>query len=164
MRCSGCLGEFADDNDHGPTHPYMLSSPACWAAYGRLLASEYQDPTRMRLRRLTVDTYAIQHPGVDTPAARRSVGIHLSRIFLILECGLPMEYANAAMITLARRKDDFEWLQPPSMQGTITVGDVLIPYAAAAAEHDQLVLDWARSVWKAWQVHHTRVREWTAIL
>jgi len=51
----------------GPAHAYMLSSPGCWAAYGELLAREYSDSAYRRLHRLSVDAYALQHPGIDTP-------------------------------------------------------------------------------------------------
>lgn len=85
MRCIGCQAEFAQID--GPTHEYVLSSPGCWAAYGEVLAREYSDYRPTRLHRLTVDTYAVQHPGVNVPAARRSVGLHLSRLYLLLEAG-----------------------------------------------------------------------------
>src|ERR1700688_1721358 len=69
MRCIGCQAEFARID--GPTHEYVLSSPGCWAAYGEVLAREYRDYRLARLHRLTVDTYAVQHPGVNVPAARK---------------------------------------------------------------------------------------------
>ena len=31
----------------GPTHAYMTSSPACWAAFGEVMAREYADPALM---------------------------------------------------------------------------------------------------------------------
>ena len=37
--CSGCGARFP--RTEGPVHPYMESSPGCWAAYGELLAREY---------------------------------------------------------------------------------------------------------------------------
>ena len=63
MRCLGCGGEFREMD--GPTHPYVLSSAGCWAAYGELLALEYEDRTYAVVNRLSVDTYAVQHPGID---------------------------------------------------------------------------------------------------
>ena len=47
----------------GPTHPYYGCSPACWARYGEVLAREFQDPAYFGLHQLTVDAYAVQHPG-----------------------------------------------------------------------------------------------------
>ena len=76
-RCCGCGGRFTDPADED-SHPYMLSSAGCWSACNGLLAREYQDVALFaRCHRLTVDAYAVQHPGLDGPQARNSVGIHL---------------------------------------------------------------------------------------
>ncbi len=72
----------------GSAHPYMTCTPACWAAYGNLLAVQYQHPERMRFHQLVVDTYAVQHPDkAGEPRAVRSVGIHLMTLCLFLEHG-----------------------------------------------------------------------------
>ncbi|SNS82108.1 hypothetical protein SAMN05421770_102451 [Granulicella rosea] len=160
MVCSGCHADLPETT--GPTHEYMLSSPACWAVFGELLAREYSNPSLMRLHRLTVDAYAVQHPGVDVPPARRSVGVHLSRLYLLLERGWPVERANDAMLVINRFKDRCEWLAPPSMAGTLTVQDVM--GATSQDEHEERVMAWARSVWSAWGIHHETVRRWCASL
>lgn len=159
MRCVGCQAEFGDVD--GPTHEYMLSSPGCWAAYGKVLAREYGDRRLMRMHRLTVDTYAVQHPGVNLPAARRSVAVHLSRLYLLLEGGWSMERVNDnAMLAITEFKDRCDWLEPPTMAGTLSVLEVL--QAASNEEHQTRVRAWAESVWKAWAVHHDTVRKWCA--
>ncbi|HEY0797091.1 MAG TPA: DUF5946 family protein [Acidisarcina sp.] len=155
MICPGCQASFEDTE--GPIHPYMLSAPACWATYGRILATEYTDYRLMRQHRLTVDTYAVQHPGINTRAARRSVGVHLSRLYLLLERGWPIERANEAALAINRFKDQCEWLVPPSMLGTLSVIDVAGAPArdsaslndAAIEDHEARVKDWAASVWSA---------------
>jgi hypothetical protein len=123
MRCVGCQAEFGEID--GPTHEYMLSSPGCWAAYGEVLEREYSDYRLTRLHRLRVDTYAVQHPGVNVPAARRSVGLHLSRLYLLLEGGWSMERANNAMLAITKFQDRCEWFEPPTMLGTLSVLEVL---------------------------------------
>lgn len=158
MRCVGCQAEFGEVD--GPTHEYMLSSPGCWAAYGEVLAREYSEYRFMQMRRLTVDTYAVQHPGVNVPAARRSVGMHLSRLYLLLEGGRSTERVNKAMLAITEFKDRCDWLEPPSMIGTLSVLEVL--QAASKEEHQNRVRAWAESVWKAWAVHHDTVRKWCA--
>jgi len=158
MRCRGCDGEFEDQI--GPTHEYILSAPGCWAAYGEVLAREYSDVRLMRLHRLTVDAYAAQHPGVETAAARRSVGLHLARLYLLLERGWAIERVNEAAGTIAGFKDKCEWLEPPSMLGTLTVQSVL--GAEGVEAHEAAVMAWARSVWRAWAVHHATVKHWCA--
>jgi len=156
MRCCGCGAEFGDEE--GPVHKYMLSSPGCWAAYGRVLAREYQDQAYYRLHRLSVDAYAVQHPGVDNAQARNSVGVHLSRLCLLLELGWPMERANAAMVEISAKKRSYPWLTPPKFMGERTVRDVLA--AVTPAEHEARVMEWAESVWGAWSGYHATVRGW----
>ncbi len=160
IRCIGCQAEFPETA--GPHHEYMLSAPGCWAVYGEILAREYSDSRLMRLHRLTVDTYAVQHPGVNVPAARRSVAVHLSRLYLLLERGWPMEQASDAMVAISALKDQRPWLEPPSMAGTLTVLDVAA--APSNEAHEKLVTDWAQSVWNAWKAHHPIVRSWCADL
>lgn len=142
----------------GPTHRYMLSTPACWEAYGRLLAREYEDPTRWANHRFTVDAYAVQHPGIETPQARNSVGIHLSRLALIFERGWPLERANDAMLAITAKKFDYPWLTPPTGFAGVTALDCLA--AETAAEHLEAVHRWARAVWNHWSPHHATVRNW----
>jgi len=156
MRCFGCGGDFREMD--GPTHPYMLSSAGCWAAYGELLALEYEDRAYGVLNRLSVDTYAVQHPGIDSPQSRNSVGIHLSRLSLILELGWPVSKANDAMQIISAKKFRFPWLPPPASFGPLTVKNVL--EADGAAEHTAAVQLWAKSVWQAWADHHLTVRGW----
>jgi hypothetical protein len=156
MRCFSCGGDFPEMD--GPTHPYMLSSAGCWAAYGELLALEYQHRAYATLHRLSVDAYAVQHPGVDTPQARNSVGIHLSRLSLMLEQGWPIDRANDAMQIITTKKFGFPWLPPPASLGVLTVKNVL--EARGAVEHGAAVQLWAKSVWQAWSEHHYVVRGW----
>ena len=157
--CPGCLAMFPAMD--GPTHRYMESSPGCWEAYGRVLAREYGDPTYFSVHRLSVDTYAVQHPGMPSDQSIRSVGIHLVRLCLFLERGLAPERANAAMRAAAARKDLYRWLDPPPSRGAITVADVVS--ARTADEHAAAVRAWASSAWDAWSVHHRVVRTWLPI-
>jgi len=50
----------------GPTHRYMESSPGCWYAHGEVLSREYSDQAFRPAHRLTVDSYAVPHPGRPT--------------------------------------------------------------------------------------------------
>ena len=146
----------------GPTHKYMLSTAGCWEAYGRLLALEYGDAGRWETHRLAVDAYALQHPGVDGPQARNSVGIHLTRLALIVGRGWSLERANGAMAQITGKKFGFPWLTPPVRGAAVTVLDVLA--AETAEEHMELVEAWARAVWMTWTVHHETVKEWLATI
>jgi hypothetical protein len=105
-----------------------------------------------------VDAYAVQHPGVDGPQARNSVGIHLSRLALIFGWGWPLERTNAAMLAITAKKFEYSWLPPPLRMAGVTVLDVL--KARDAATHMMAVERWAEAVWGTWAEHQATVKRW----
>ena len=143
----------------GPTHPYIGASPACWALFGEVLAREYGDPKYFRLHQVTVDTYAVQHPGLPERRSIQSVAVHLITLCLVLEDGADPAEGPKLHKRLAV-SNSFHWLEPPHPNGRITVADVL--EARTPAEHEALVDAWARDVWVAWKPHHATVRSWIA--
>jgi hypothetical protein len=155
--CPGCRLDLPAAD--GPRHAYIGASPACWALYGQVLAREYEDAELFARHQLTVDTYAIQHPGVEERRSAQSVGLHLMTLCLVLEQG-----ADPADGPLLHRRlvtrPEWQWLEPPQRNGTITVADVLV--ATSNDEHRRLVDEWAAGVWAAWRVHHELVRSWVA--
>ena len=155
--CPGCGAAFPDAPG-GVMHRYMESSPGCWAAYGEVLAREYEQPAYFRMHKFTVDAYAVQHPGQPSPQSTQSVGVHLIRLCLMLELGATAAQATAAMQAAARRKEAFHWLEPPPSRGAVTVADV--HRAASPEEHAAFVRAWAEAAWTAWAAHHDTVRSW----
>jgi hypothetical protein len=147
--CPGCGLELPRSD--GPTHPYLGASAACWALYGELLADQYAaydaGPHRM-----SVDAYAVQHPGVPERRSIRSVALHLVRLCLMLERGVDGEDAARLMVVVGERVPGLEWLEPPMPNGSITVREVL--------SGDADVEGWARDVWGAWAAHQDTVRGW----
>lgn len=156
IACMGCGARFAAAD--GPVHPYMTSTPGCWSAFGRVLAREYQEPRLRPVHRLSVDAYAVQHPGTPCRQASQSVGVHLVRLCLFLERGLDPVGANDAMLRAARHKASYHWLEPPAARGGLTVAD--IDAAADAEAHLAAVAIWARQAWQAWSPYHATVRAW----
>lgn len=148
--CFACGGRF-EPNEGGETHAYMLSSPGCWAAYGELLAREYSDPALFTAsHRLTVDAYAVQHPG--DPAERRAVQsfwIHGASLWLELRMGQSHELATRALKALAGLDFAQRPLQQPSF--AITHADVS---ASPVAKHEALARDWAEESLTAWEPAH----------
>ncbi|MEM1263070.1 MAG: DUF5946 family protein [Pseudomonadota bacterium] len=153
--CPGC-GVVLPRVD-GPVHKYMESTPSCWAAFGEVLTREYSDATYMSVHRLTVDAYAVQHPGKPSPQSIQSVAVHLISLHSVLEQGLS---TNAAMSLMQRCADamSFTWLEPPASFGGLTVVDVL--KADTATEHHAAVKRWAESTWQAWSPHHEQIALW----
>ncbi len=154
--CPGC-GLALPARPGLPTHPYIGASPECWERFGELLAREYEDPAYLRIHQLTVDAYAAQHPGNPERRAIQSVAVHLMTLAMVLEDGLDPRRGPPLHKRMVRRAD-YEWLEPPSMEGRMTVLDVL--QAKTPCEHERLVRAWAEDVWEAWAAHHRRVRVW----
>lgn len=148
----GAVVPFTD----GPTHDYMLSSPGCWALYGEVLAREYQNPAYMAKHRLTVDAYAVQHPGEPTPAAKRSVLFHLLSLCAVLERNASPGEATAMLQRLGESKPEAQWLPPPEDLGEVTVANV--HPAEDIEEHLEAVERWSRSAWRSWSAHHELIR------
>jgi hypothetical protein len=156
VACVGCGAVFEDVE--GPTHRYIESSPGCWAVYGEVLAREYGDVFYGSLHRLSVDAYAVQHPGRPSPQSRQSVALHLMSLCLVLERGLEPARATAFLQTAAEPKGRFGWLEPPASRGAVTAKNV--HGAGDAAEHRKLVRAWADSAWSSWSPHHATIRAW----
>jgi hypothetical protein len=154
--CIGCRALFPDVD--GPVHRYMESSPGCWASYGEVLVREYTEPSYFGVHRLTVDAYAVQHPGRPSPQSIRSVAGHLISLCLVLERRVAMDEATIAIRAALKAKERFFWLTPPPSQGSVTVADVW--KTKTADEHKELVTLWAASVWSAWHEHHAVIRAW----
>ena len=153
--CPGC--GVVLPRETGPTHAYLASSPACWARYGEVLAREFGDPERFRLHQLTVDSYAVQHPGGDDRRAIQSVGLHLMTLCAVLERGAdPADGPRLHKRIVGRPA--FRWLEPPSFEGRMKAVD-LLP-AEDVATHLELVRAWADDAWAAWRPHHDQVRDW----
>jgi hypothetical protein len=154
--CIGC-GGLVPQMD-GPTHRYLESSPGCWNLYGLVLSREYSDPAFGALHRLTVDSYAVQHPGRPSAQTIQSVCIHLMSLCLVVERGLAAAYATRVMQAATRTKERFFWLTPPTSLGVVTVSDAT--GAVTPREHQEKVRAWAESAWSAWAEHHVTIRGW----
>ncbi len=156
IACVGCGALFPDTD--GPTHRYMESSPGCWATYGEVLAREYSDYRYARVHRLTVDAYAVQHPGRPSPQSVQSVALHLMSLCAIIEEDVEHQVATDMLKRASAKKALFRWLEPPSSMGNLTVSHV--QRASDANAHAAVVREWAVSAWSAWSEHHGLVRNW----
>ena len=131
----------------GPTDPYQASSPGCWEAFGSLHL--------VGVSQVAVDTYMAQHPGLATPAGRRSVLTHLVGLHLRLH----VEESDSRIRRVLALVFPDKALDPPEIGHVpdlrvLTVGDVL---RAAPESRAPVERDWAVSVWEAWSVEHQRV-------
>ncbi|GAB4186579.1 MAG: hypothetical protein OHK0057_12200 [Thermoflexibacter sp.] len=153
IKCIGC-GALVEDLA-GKPHKYIGASQGCWNLYGEVLAKEYGEYNYPQLiHRLTVDTYAIQHPGEPIRQAIQSVNVHLISLYLILVKGYDGETATKKMGEILSKDPRFEWLEPPSPIGHITIADVLT--ATNQEEHEKKVREWADNVWTNWYSKHAQ--------
>jgi len=154
--CPGCGARYLP-LPWGATHPYIGASAACWAAFGELLAREFQDPAYGWIHRHTVDVYAVQHPGIDGRRQRQSVALHLIGLCHWLKHGTDAPQLIPITGRLAYEDRAWAWLTPPTTY-ELTVLDVL--GARDADEHGHLVREWAETVWQSWSAHHELIRRW----
>ena len=156
--CVGC-GALVSDID-SPSHRYLGSSPGCWAIYGEVLAREFGNYRYVRKHQMTVDAYAVQHPGTPSPQTMQSLAVHLISLHLMFERGLPPAETPKIMQRATRDKGRFSWLEPPASLGELTV--LHVHAAPSPEEHLERVEAWARAAWSAWAAHHPTVRAWAA--
>lgn len=154
--CSGCGGLFPDVE--GTAHPYIGASAGCWAIRGEIAAREYGEFRSMPVLQLSVDTYAVQHPGVPGRREIQSVAVHLMGLCLALERGAGPHHIVRVLRQAKTIVPRGSWLEPPVPNGRLTVLEVR--GAADPAEHARRVATWAQSVWDAWAPHHETVRGW----
>lgn len=155
--CIGC-GSLVPNID-GPTHKYLEASPGCWKLFGDILAKEYGDPAYMKVHRLTVDAYALQHLGAEEPRTIQSMNLHLLALCAALEHGIDYGLIPKIM-NKVKGNNVFTWLTPPPSLGGTTV--VTITPAQSADEHSALVLGWANDVWQQWHIHHDLIEGYYA--
>lgn len=125
VACVGCGGLVPDEV--GPIHRYMTASPGCWRIYAELGAGGVPPSPWAGL---TVDAYAVTHPGVPGPQAAPSVWIHLVTLCFVLERGWRVDQAIRLRRVGADAFGSWPWLEPP-----ISMGD-----PAVRARADELAI------------------------
>jgi hypothetical protein len=78
-------------------------------------------------------------------------------LYVVLELGQTPQQATKLIQRATTVSMDFQWLEPPSSMGAITIVDVHA--AREAEEYKKAVHEWARSVWNEWRQYHATVRE-----
>ena len=145
--CHGCGGKHPPFS--GPTHKYMISSPACWKHYGDILAYEYENPDVFASsHRLTVDAYALQHKGhADDRRTYQSLRLHYISLHLVFANGYSQKQATQSLQKLAAL--EFSPLPKNTVAFDITVQDIS---PLAADLYQSQITQWAKSAYGAWEV------------
>ena len=130
-------------------------SPECWLVYTEVLGTEFGNALLYgHAHQLTVDTYAVQHPGPLHPD--KSIGIHLGGLHLALKRDVRPPRVPPLLQRLADAIDAWPHLSPPADLGPLTVCDVAL--AGSVEGHIDAVERWSRQVWGQWAEHHDQVR------
>jgi len=98
------------------------------------------------LHQVAVDAYGAQHSG--GPTRNITTVYALVGFCLAVEHGYTGRQVQRAHMVLAKRKTDWPRLEPPATPGALTVQDVL--RAERGEARDEMLMQWARSVWAAW--------------
>lgn len=126
--------------------------------YEEILAKEYGEYGYPELtHRLTVDTYAIQHPGKSSRQSIQSVNIHLISLYAVLNKSFDGKKATKLIGDILAKQPAFGWLDPPDPNGAKTVKDVLL--ATDKDEHERFVREWAEDVFGCWYLKHGQAIE-----
>jgi len=146
--CMWCKGEFP--YLEGPTHKYMESIPGCWHTFGQVIGKEYENYSALNIiHGLTVDAYAVQHPGQPSKQSTQSVYAHLIRMYYIMEKGLNGKLAREKLIVFVESEPQLKWLDPPDVATSLTIADVF--KAESYVDHEKFVTQWAESLWEVWK-------------
>lgn len=133
---------------------YYHASAECWSVYTEVLGVEYSNAVLWgQVHQLTVDTYAVQHAGGPHPD--KSVGIHLSGLYLVLDRGVRPPLVPPVLQRLAATIKVWPHFPPPESDRDITIWDVAV--AASPQDHADTVRKWARQVWVAWTPYHANI-------
>ena len=144
--CSGC-GLAVEEGTRG-----------CRAMFDALTIRQWNAPVPYPLRRMMVDTYALQHPDEFCVSAK-SFAAHLTGLCAALE-----HPSHPGLLKVL-----LEWLDArpalekpalPSFRGRQTVAGPL--EAPDAGRLREAAHTWARSTWDAYQPLHPLARRWVA--
>jgi hypothetical protein len=114
---------------------------------------EYRYPA---VHQLIVDAYMSQHAAFATPAARRSVVVHLVGLHLAFERALQGAEIGRVLGQIFPDKRDLPALTPKPPPGPLTIASVLA--AGNLEDHARRGRAWALSVWTGWAAHHAHIR------
>ena len=152
--CPNC-GAVVPDID-GPTHAYMISSPGCWAAFGRLQAGEPARSGYQTVHGLAVDAFAASHGGDGSQRRdRQSVCLHLMALCLVLQRGQGSRRRMALLRGLTAVKRDWPRLERP--EGVPALSHTHAAHAGDGEEYAARVTEWAQAVWAFWAPEHERI-------
>ena len=113
-RCPGC-GLTMPADDRTTYDGYFNASPECWSVFTEVIGAEFSNAVLFgQVYQLTVNAYAVQYDGGGHPD--KSVAVHLTGLYLVLERGVPPTSVAPLLQQLATHVREFgrTSIQPPS--------------------------------------------------
>lgn len=154
--CAQCGATVPDLS--GPVHRYVPSAPGCWQIFGEVQADESLRFGYPAAHRIVVNAYMAQHPGDGSDRRdRQSVFAHLAGLCAVVEMDMDPAHATEILRRVLKHYDDFPVLDRRHGPGELNV--VHLIGARDAAEYERRARAWARTVWQAWDDHHTVISE-----
>jgi len=158
--CPECFADI--DVIDGATHAYLPAPAGCWLKFNEVLTKEFSHSEYWKAHRLTVDAYCAQHASGNDRRQIQSVAIHLVALYLNFEKHHSNQQIAQSMDVLIKwHKGQFPKLDKPSFAGQLNVSS--LSTASTADEHYSLSLNWAQSVWQAWDHEHETIAKLAAI-
>jgi hypothetical protein len=151
--CPGC-GVRLLGSSEGSSSSHATTSPECQRLCHELSLYTLTRGDAFFIHQVAVDAYAAQHAG---PASKPiSVAFALIGLCLLLERAHTGKAVQRAHVRLGKKSKQWPSFSPPAHRGSCTVADVL--RVAPGSERDTAILQWASSVWLAWEKDHPAVR------
>lgn len=101
-----------------------------------------------------VDAFHAQHATENTKPI--TLAFSLIGLYLYLEHGYSGRAVQQAHTQLAKHSQQWDAFELPNFRGAITVAEVLA--APAGDQRDDMIRNWCRSVWDAWEASHPLIR------
>jgi Family of unknown function (DUF5946) len=151
--CPGCGLQLPRLRDEA-ANPKVNASAECQRLWHDLSLYTLSHSDPFFIHQFAVDAYAAQHAG----AVSKNIGIAFALVglCLLLENAYTGRQVQRAHMRLANRSKQWPSFDPPAHRGSVTVADVL--RAAPGTERDKALIQWAISVWVAWEQAHQAVR------
>ncbi len=151
--CPGCGVRLPALRDEAST-PQVNASPECQRVCHELSLYTLSHGDTFFINQVAVDAYAAQHAGpLSKPI---TVAFALIGLCLLLERGYSGKAVQRAHMRFAKQSKRWPSFDPPAYRGSVTVADVL--RAVPGSDRDAAIMQWATSVWLAWERAHPAVR------
>ena len=151
--CPGCGLRLPALRGEAP-NPQVNASHECQRLCHELWLYTLSHGDPFFIHQVGVDAYAAQHAG---PASKPiTVAFALIGLCLLLERSYTGKTVQRAHMRFAKQSKRWPSFDPPAHGGSVTVADVL--RVVPGSERDSAIMQWAASVWMAWERAHPAVR------